>query len=366
MKKSLPKNVKVYRNKKTTTHTTKKEVRPKEVKFDLDDILLEPAITTDVSSREKVYPRNKQEFLPIFTAPMDTVVTAQNYDTFLEHGINVCLPRGEKVDQLGYGNSTFISYSLVEFENRIIKDTLEHTRVCIDIANGHMRYLYNTIRNAKKKYKNNLTLMVGNVANPETYAKLSNIGADFVRVGIGNGNGCLTSQNTGVGYPMGSLIRDCRDISKKLKNPAKIIADGGMKTYSDIIKSLALGADYVMVGSMLNKCLESAGDNYLFGIIKIKDGLAQKLYGKGFNIQKKFRGMSTKEVQRKWGKIGLKTSEGVVRKRNVEYTLESWGENLEDYLRSAMSYTNSVYLYDFIGKIHFNKITNKGYGRFNK
>ena len=37
--------------------------------------------------------------------------------------------------------------------------------------------------------------------------------------------------------------------------------------------------------------------------------------------------MSTKEVQKKWGKEKLTTSEGVVRMRTVKYTLEGWTEN---------------------------------------
>ena len=54
---------------------------------------------------------------------------------------------------------------------------------------------------------------------------------------------CLTTQNTGVGYPMASLIKECYQESLKLDDPSYIVADGGMQTYSDIIKALALGAD---------------------------------------------------------------------------------------------------------------------------
>ena len=53
--------------------------------------------------------------------------------------------------------------------------------------------------------------------------------------------GCLTTQQTGVGYPMASLIELTKGIADTLSNPAKIVADGGFKKYADIIKALALG-----------------------------------------------------------------------------------------------------------------------------
>lgn len=41
-----------------------------------------------------------------------------------------------------------------------------------------------------------------------------------------------------------------------------IIADGGIRNYSDIIKAIALGADYVMCGSIFARMIESAGIKY--------------------------------------------------------------------------------------------------------
>ena len=41
------------------------------------------------------------------------------------------------------------------------------------------------------------------------------------------------------------------------------------------------------------------------------------------------------------------TSEGIVKYNKVEYTLEGWLENFKDYLKSAMSYTNSRTLEEF-------------------
>ena len=47
------------------------------------------------------------------------------------------------------------------------------------------------------------------------------------------------------------------------------------------------------------------------------------------------------------GRKKLKTSEGTSRWYRVEYTLDKWVENFEDYLRSCMSYTNSENLTEF-------------------
>jgi NAD(P)H-dependent flavin oxidoreductase YrpB (nitropropane dioxygenase family) len=165
---------------------------------------------------------------------------------------------------------------------------------------------------------------------------------------------------------MASLIKECYGLSCTLDKPAKIVADGGMQNYSDIIKALALGADYVMVGSLFNKAIESCGDNYLWGKIRVSQKIAEFAYKNKIPVYKKFRGMSTKEVQKKWGKQVLTTSEGVVRVRKVEYTLAQWVENFEAYLRSAMSYTDSADLQEFIGGVETIQITNNAYNRFKK
>lgn len=343
-------------------------------KFDFDDVLIQPAIMTDVVSRKDVNPFDKNSMLPLFTAPMDTVVNKQNAVEFLGNDINVCLPRGEETKQ-----AVFLSYSLREFQKKYIDVLREGFHfVLIDMANGHMRELEISIRTAKEMYGDKLKLMVGNVAHPKTYKRLSEAGADYIRVGIGNGGGCLTTQQLGVGYPMGSLVRECYAMSCTLDNPAYIVADGGMKKYADIIKALALGADYVMVGSIFNKALESAspclipntnlsgGEWEEIDLDRAKELFNSDAYGRRFEITKMFRGMSTKEVQKEWGAEELKTSEGIVKYQPVEYTIHGWVENFEHYLRSAMSYTNSFTLDDFIGKVETNIITQNAFNRFNK
>jgi IMP dehydrogenase/GMP reductase len=336
------------------------------INLDFNDILIKPCVLTDISSRSEIDITDGNDMLPLFTAPMDTVVNEDNEHLFENQGINVCLPRGEE----GSPNS-FKSYSLSQFIKKYLNDEnfpingVVH-KVLIDTANGHIQEMYDVIREAKEYWGESLLLMVGNVANPKTYIELSNAGADLIRVGIGNGGGCLTTQQTGVGYPMASLIRECYYASFVLDNPAKIVADGGMQTYSDVIKALALGADYVMLGSVLNKCIESCGSNYIWKKIPITQSGAEWAKSIGMSVYKKFRGMSTKEVQRKWGNQVIKTSEGVVRYRKVEYSIEGWTENFSSYLRSAMSYSDARTLYEFREKVKFVEISNNAYKRFNK
>lgn len=337
-------------------------------KFDFKDITIVPEAVSTIKSRGEITPYNKEMYLPIMVSPMDTVVDEKNYRLFESSLIPVCMPRGHK-DYSG----TFKSISLDEFETYvdwyITNESFNDVKILVDIANGHIEKLHKLcekfVKNRKKKSH---ILMVGNVANPKTYKELAKIGVDYVRVGIGGGSGCLTSANTGVHYPMASLINECYQYKKKGGYKTKIVADGGFRNYDDIIKAIMLGADYVMLGGILNKCLESCSTTKLSGIPLSTYWSTYIWYNHKWMrkyLKKSFRGMSTKEVQKKWGREFLKTSEGIVKTNPVEYTLEQWVENFTDYLKSAMSYTNSKTLKEF-RESEFVFITENALKRYNK
>jgi len=128
---------------------------------------------------------------------------------------------------------------------------------------------------------------------------------------------------------------------------------------------LALGADYVMIGSLFSKALESAAPLYWKGI-RLNSSLGNKMLKMGFNVKKQFRGMSTKGAQKALGNKILKTSEGVTRYYDVEYTVSQWVENFESYLRSAMSYSNANSLGNFIGKADIAHVSQNAFNRFSK
>ena len=360
----------------------------KEIKFeyDFDDILIVPSKKTHISSRYKDIKLPKM--LPLFTAPMDTVVNFDNMDVFMDNGINVTLPRTLKYDEF---IDRFRKYNIFEYSKVFIsmgfddiekeyktnfKGFYENAHILIDVANGHMQKVVDYAKEIKR-LRPDIVLMVGNIANPETYTWYAeNKCVDYIRIGIGNGNGCLTTKQSGIGYPMASLIHEIyqnkllyvydHKSDADFTFPPAIVADGGMKDFSDIIKSLALGADYVMIGSIFNKAFESSADMYLWGMKIANKRSAKYFFDRGLPVMKKFRGMSTKEAQKAMGKTVFKTSEGVTRVRKVEYYLEGWVENFEHYLRNAMSYANAKTLEDFIGKVDICQISKNAYDRFNK
>ena len=325
----------------------------KEVLYSLDDISVIPAISSDVRSRKECNPftyslEGKENYLPIITAPMDSVVDNTCYKKFWDSGISAIIPRTVDLEiRLRLCGEVFCAFGFDEIEKEFISKTKEGDKLylLIDVANGHMNYQIELGKKLKDKYGDKLKLMGGNIANPETYKYYNNAGFDYLRCGVGGGAGCLTSVHSSIHHPMASLIEKTREVKFRFDGKTKIIADGGIKTYSDAIKCLVLGADYVMMGYTLSKCLESAGDFYDYNYQRISKETAQKFLETNQKVYKDYHGMSTKKVQakilgvdEKKERRNLKTSEGRSEFTQIEYTLPGWTENFNSYLRSMMSY----------------------------
>ena len=261
--------------------------------YSYNDVTLVPEIISNISSRLECNPFTSEKWLPIFTAPMASVVNTDNLDQFINNGINPILPRNINFEtrKLHLKDQTWVALSLKEFENLFIDnaeqmtdDFRTHYFIVVDIANGHMKSLYSKCYEAKKlaiKYGYKLTIMTGNIANSGTYRWICDLNytaktriIDFIRVGIGGGSGCITTSNVSIHYPQASLINECykekkwaKTLRDDLGEPKydeslfpKIVADGGIRNYDHVIKALALGADYVMIGSLFAQCIESAGE----------------------------------------------------------------------------------------------------------
>lgn len=344
--------------------------------YTYNDLTIIPSPLSDVGSRNDVNVYCDDAYLPIFTAPMSAVVDDRNYECFEEADIRPVIPTTVpfetrlKLFTLG----KWCAFSMTEAMNLMTDKVLYYIesqnfypgryKICIDVANGHMSKLLDLVKELREAFaskKMRLTVMTGNIANPDVLPFYEGV-IDLVRVGIGGGSGCITTTNCGVHYPMASLINECREKINTYKLSVKIIADGGIRNYSDVIKALALGADYVMIGGLFTQSLESASEEYTGHGSKMdishsvdKFDMSSKNEEKKREFIKKYKvfheiyGMASKRAQQERGLKQLKTSEGTSHKYQVRYTLRNWVGNFKDYLKSAMSYCNKTQLGDFIG-----------------
>ena len=328
------------------------------VLYILDDIAIQPCITSMINSRSECNAYTEDGMLPIFTAPMPSVIDQTVYQNFVKNAINPIIPRttGYKM-RLELCETMFVGFSLKEFIFEFIENKKELDKtyyVLIDMANGHLQSLFSAAYKAKSYYKKSMKLMVGNVANPETYRRFCDIGVDYCRCSVGSGSACTTATNIGIYYGMASLIDECNEIKKwfiKKKLPyTKIIADGGIANYRSMIKCLALGADYVMLGSVLNSLEDSAGQ-----IVLDKDNNRYKLH----------YGMASHRGQEVLGK-DITTPEGKMLLNPIKGTIKQFSDDFVLYLQSAMSYCGVKTLDDFIGKTTINVLSHNASKQFNQ
>ena len=332
------------------------------VLYSLRDISIIPAVSTSIKSRKECDPFRKslegeEGWYPLIASPMDSVMDDENWKYYWDNKISCVIPRSIPQSYSDIENGicrdgayeewfkkrrelcckVFCAFSLREAQwllenpfdgssDKSFSDGLK-IHVLIDIANGSMQEEIDLGKELKRKYGEGIVLMGGNIGNPQTYLLYDAAGFDFLRAGIGSGQGCLTSTSTAIHYPYASLISEISEMKYRYHSNCKIIADGGMQWYSDIIKSLALGADYVMCGKIFAQAA------------KTPEEVGQTLT---------YRGMSTKAAQAGMGNTGaLKTAEGKSMEVRKEYTLSGWTENFDSYLRSAMSYCDSRSLREF-------------------
>ncbi len=146
-----------------------------------------------------------------------------------------------------------------------------------------------------------MEVVLGNVGSGETVEKIMKEASnwcDALRIGIGPGAACITQQELGTGRAQASAVWECSQTAKKLGKKygfMPTIADGGIKIPDmedeeitrpgDISKALALGAQTVMMGSLLAGIDEAPGE-------KEFDYEENKMV-------KKYRGMGSAEAMEK-------------------------------------------------------------------
>jgi IMP dehydrogenase len=115
-----------------------------------------------------------------------------------------------------------------------------------------------------------IPVIVGNCVTYEVALELMQAGAAAILVGIGPGAACTSRGVLGVGVPQATAIADCaaarQEFYDRTGRYVPIVADGGLITGGDICKSIACGADGVMIGSPLARAKEAPGRGFHWGM----------------------------------------------------------------------------------------------------
>ena len=319
-----------------------------------DDVLLEPQYS-DIESRREIELNNTlkiDEFnipfkLPVVSSPMDTVTETDmalalasrgclgvihRYNT-IEHQCDIV----KQTSPYGVvGAAIGITGDYYERAAELVKSGAEV--LCLDVAHGHHVMVKKALEVLKSNF-NTIHIMAGNVATLQAFNDLADWGADSIRCGIGGGSICTTRIQTGHGKPTLQTIIDCA----KSDRDVKLIADGGIKNSGDIVKALAAGADFVMLGSLFAGTDEAPGDTVFQG------GVKHKVY----------RGMASREAQNAW-RGRTSSLEGVASVVPYKGSVMKIIDELEKGIRSGLSYSGARNITEFQSKAILTTQTSAG------
>lgn len=297
-----------------------------------DDVLLKP-LYSEVVSRSDIdlsldIGTRKSMRLPVFAAPMDTVMNSKMAVAMWEAGARGVMHRycsiEEQAEQVKAAQPAEVFAAV-----GITGDYLDRAYalidagaagICVDVAHGHHMTALDAIRNLRDNH-NDIHIMAGNVATLEAFNDLADAGANSIRVGIGGGSICSTRIKTGHGVPTFQSVIEC----SRSDRDALLIADGGIKNTGDMVKAFAAGADAVMVGRMLAGTRETPGT---------------VISNPGKPPMKVYRGMASPEAQVAWhGKYS--SNEGVSRTVQLKGPAAEVLFDIDRGIRSGLSYSGA-------------------------
>ena len=270
-----------------------------------DDITLVPQYSEIESRSEISLTTNLNHFgdfeMPIIGSPMDTVCEVDMCRVLAKNGGFGVLHRYATIaDRANWARQLTDENMVVAAAIGTTGDYFDEARIlydvgvrifCVDVAHGHHVFMKKALENLRTFFGNTIHIMAGNVATAEGFEALVSWGADSIRVGVGGGSVCSTRVNTGNGIPNVTSLQLAKKIKDQLGSNVSIIADGGLRTSGDIVKAYAVGADFVMVGSLLAGTEETPGK-----IIEDASGTKRKEY----------RGMASRDAQSDWrGKVSV-------------------------------------------------------------
>lgn len=235
-----------------------------------DDIRIVPRYVSEVNSRSEV-----DTFTMIDKIPMQVPVILPGmhslYGPSMVSGVTmggglVVHPRGGTNPSTNSG-SYYMSFGMPNIRNVNLENALSaahelaldtNSVLVIELNNGYLKKLHDKIREIHKFYPE-LRIWAGAVCSIEGCRMLADAGATAVIVGNGVGSVCETTPRTAVGLPPVATLLEC------INSPIPVILAGGIKKYGDIVLSLILGAEAVMIGGLLASTTDNPNQGRYWG-----------------------------------------------------------------------------------------------------
>lgn len=329
-----------------------------------DDILLVPQYSkinsrNDISLSTSITERIKLG-IPLITSNMSDVTDSTMAIAIAKLGGLGVIPRFASIDfqadeikkvkkqKLLVGAAVGARNGIIERSQALVDAGCDV--LFIDVAHGHMQKNIDATTKLKQMFGKYVDIVSGNTATFEATDALFKAGADCVKVGIGPGSICTTRIETGSGVPQATAIIESARAARKHKK--YIIADGGIKTSGDVVKSLALGASAIMAGSIFAGCNEAPGKTIE------KNGKKYKVYNASTSLTEKMKHykLNKDEIENHY----IKQVEGVESVVLLNGPLKNMVEKYCANIRSGFSYSGVIDINTLWKNAKFVRITSQG------
>ena len=260
---------------------------------------------------------------------------------------NSKIPEGNPNATRDAGGKLAVGAAISSEVERAVEISKEADILFTDVASFHNQKIFNAVK--KIIDATGKKIVIGNLGTEEgVMHAIKEIGAgniSGIKVGMGGGSICTTTDVTGVGSPVPFAIEETASALRKLNLSIPIIADGGIRKPRDIAISFGLGASFVMLGNIFARCSESPGEK-----IK-KDGKYYKAYW----------GMGSKEARSKRAALdryqdsgkGKNIEEGIKIYVESEGPVNDLVEKMTYQLKTTMGYIGARKISEIRAKADF-------------
>lgn len=337
----------VVENKKLVGIITGRDVRFADAHLKVRDVMTRDVITAgediDIEKAKEILHEHRIEKLPIVNEQGEL----KGLITFKDISLRGKYPNAARDEE----GQLLCAAAISPFDIERAKKLDKYADILVtDVAHFHN---VRVIQATKKLMQEvNADVIVGNIGTYEAavdvITQLEEVSG--LRVGVGSGSICVTSEVTKAGAPTLFAVAQVADALEDYGCDIPVIADGGVRGPGDAALALAAGASAVMAGNLFARCKEAPGT----------------LMAIGGRYYKQYRGMGSPSALAKRYSLDRYS----IPAKGIAEGVEGWvpyrGEvstvlrELCDGLRAAMGYAGAKNIRDMWAKARFGMLTVAG------